>query len=91
MVITLKLGEPLSEIVGEKSIAVEANGAHTIADVLAEVNRRYPNFSAGLKSDEFDLPYTIFRNDALVHWEQIAQTAVEDGDKIFLMMPVSGG
>jgi molybdopterin converting factor small subunit len=67
------------------------NGVHTLADVFAEMNRRYENFARHLQRGEDDLPYTIFRNDTLVHLDKSTQTAVSDGDKIFIMMPVSGG
>lgn len=89
--ITLKLGEPIWKVVGEKSVRVELDGARTVAEVFAEMNRRYPNFMAEAQRGEYDLPYTLFVNDTLVQWEQIAQAPIQNGDKLFVFMAVSGG
>ena len=89
--ITLKLGDPLWKVVGDKSLKVELNGSHTIADALAEVNRLFPGFLQEAQRGEFDLPYNIFVNDTLVHWDKITCMPLKDGDKLYLFMAVSGG
>lgn len=91
MLITLKLGEPIWKLVGEKSTKLELEGVETLGDVFAEMNRRYPNFVAQARSGEFDLPYTLFVNDTMVPWEKLDRTPVKSGDKIFIFMAVSGG
>ncbi len=91
MLITLKLGEPIWKTVGEKSIRLEFDGSRTLADVFAEMNRRYPNFVAEARNGEFDLPYTLFVNDTMVGWDKIDQVPVKNGDKVFIFMAVSGG
>jgi molybdopterin converting factor small subunit len=91
MEITVKLGEPIWKIVGEKSTKVTLNGAQCLSDIFAELNRRYPAFMAEAQRGEFDLPYTLFVNDKLVAWEKVGQTPVSDGDKVFIFMAVSGG
>ena len=92
MIVTLKLGEPLWERVGEKSLKVEVNGAPSIAELFAEMERRYPGFAEALNDHDGErLPYNIFRNDQLVRWENIGKVALADGDKVFLFMAVSGG
>ena len=91
MTFTLKLGEPIWKLVGEKSLKVEMEEAHTLADVVREMNRRYPGFLAEAQNGVFDLPYSLFVNDTLVQWEKVAQVPVHDGDKLFIFMAVSGG
>ncbi len=91
MVVTLKMGEPLSTLVGGSSAKVMLNGAHSVAEAFAEMDRQHPGFAAELQRGEYDLPYNIFVNDNLVRWEKVAQTRVKDGDKIYLFLAVSGG
>ena len=91
MEVTLKMGEPLSTLVGGPSARVALDGAHTVADAFGEMERLHPGFAAELKRGEYDLPYNIFVNDRLVRWEKAAQTEVKDGDKIYLFLAVSGG
>jgi molybdopterin converting factor small subunit len=91
MTFTLKLGEPIWKVVGNKSIKLDMGGAHSLADVVREMNRRYPGFTAETQNGEFDLPYNFFVNDTLVQWDKIEQMPVHDGDKLFIFMAVSGG
>ncbi len=91
MMITLKLAEPLARSVGVKTISVGLSAAATLSEVLAEADRLHPAFGTALARGDEDVPYTLFVNDKLVHWEQAAQTQVRDGDKVFVMMPVAGG
>ena len=91
MEVTIKLGEPIWKVVGEKSTRLALNGAQTLSDVLAELNRRYPAFMAELQRGAFNLSYTLFVNDTMVNWEKVGQTPVKDGDKVFIFMAVSGG
>jgi molybdopterin converting factor small subunit len=91
MEVTIKLGEPIWKVVGEKSTKLVLNGAHSLSDVFAELNRHYPAFMAEVQRGEFDLPYTLFVNDKMVTWEKVGQTPVNNGDKVFIFMAVSGG
>jgi molybdopterin converting factor small subunit len=91
MAITLKLGDPISDIIGAKSIQIEADGIQTLRELFDAVNRQHPRFNATVAADGDGLPYNIFRNDSLVHWEKVPQTLVKDGDKIFIFTAVSGG
>jgi hypothetical protein len=71
MKITVKLGAPLSQIVGEgKVILILAEGA-TAADALAELGVRNPGFEAalrgkGLRTPLDQIPYALFVNARLV-------------------------
>ncbi|MBI5876645.1 MAG: MoaD/ThiS family protein [Chloroflexi bacterium] len=91
MSVTFKIGEPLATLVGENSVTVPLGGATTVAGMLGEADRIYPGFYDEVKRGEHDLPYNIFVNDRLVHWEKVAEAPVKDGDKIFLFLAVSGG
>src|SRR5438270_3313402 len=91
MTLILKLGEPLWRKVGEKSLKLEVEDAHTLGDIVREMNRRYPGFMAEAQRGMFDLRYNLFVNDTLVQWASIDQTAVHDGDKLFVFIAVSGG
>jgi molybdopterin converting factor small subunit len=91
MTFTLKLGEPIWKMVGDKSLKIDMDDAQTLADVVREMNRRYPGFTIEAQSGKFDLPYSLFVNDTLVQWDKIEQIPVHDGDKLFIFMAVSGG
>lgn len=96
MKIIVKLGAPLSQVVGEhKPILTMPEGA-TVADVVDELRARYPDFEAGLRGKGLRKPldqvlYSLFLNARPVLWEQAASTALRDGDQIYLFLPVAGG
>ncbi|MBI3732725.1 MAG: MoaD/ThiS family protein [Chloroflexi bacterium] len=91
MVVTVKLGDPLWKATGQKVVRVSLDSARTVSDLFAEMGRRYPAFGEAVQRAEYDLPYTLFRNESLVDWAQIGQTPLADGDQIFVFLPVSGG
>lgn len=49
MKITVKLGAPLSQVVGESKLILTVPEGVTLADVFDELKNRYPEFEAGLK------------------------------------------
>ncbi|NIV30542.1 MAG: molybdopterin synthase sulfur carrier subunit, partial [Anaerolineae bacterium] len=49
MRITVKLGAPLSQVVGASKIELAMTEGATVADVLDELRARYPEFEAGLR------------------------------------------
>jgi molybdopterin converting factor small subunit len=96
MKITVKLGAPLSQVVGEaKAILSLADGA-TVADAIEELHTRYPNFGDGLRGEGLHRPldqmlYSLFVNARHVAWEQAETTPLRDGDRLFIFLPVAGG
>ncbi|MFC2037681.1 MoaD/ThiS family protein [Chloroflexota bacterium] len=96
MKITVKLGAPLSQVVGEsKAILTMPEGA-TAADVLGELQTRYPDFDEGLKGAGLRQPfdraiYSLFVNTRPVPLEQAETAMLRDGDRLFLFLPVAGG
>jgi molybdopterin converting factor small subunit len=92
----VKLGAPLSQVVGEsKAILTLPEGA-TAADLLAELHEQYPDFEAGLKGKGLRQPfdrilYQLFLNARPLPFEQAAATGLRDGDRLYLFLPVAGG
>jgi molybdopterin converting factor small subunit len=96
MKVTVKLGAPLSQVVGEsKAILTLPEGA-TVADVLDAMKARYPDFEAGLKGKGLRKPfdqvlYTLFVNARPASFDQASATPLSDGDRLYLFLPVAGG
>jgi molybdopterin converting factor small subunit len=94
--VTVKLGAPLSQIVGESKVMLHMPDESTVANALAELRARYPDFDAGLKGKGLRYPlnqvlYQLFVNARPVPFDQAGNTFVHDGDRIFLFLPVAGG
>lgn len=96
MKITVKLGAPLSQVVGESKVILHMPVDTTVAHVLDELNTRYPDFDQGLKGKGLRQPvdrvlYTLFVNARPVPFERVAITQLRDGDRLYLFLPVAGG
>ena len=96
MKITVKLGAPLSQVVGEGKVILTLPEGATAAAVLAELVARYPDFDAGMKGKGLrtpldQIPYALFVNARLVPLDRAANTPLRDGDRLSLFLPVAGG
>ena len=96
MKITVKLGAPLSRVVGESKVTLTLPEGATAATVLAELGSRYPGFDAGLKGQGLrvpldQIPYALFVNARLVPLDRAAMTPLRNGDRLSLFLPVAGG
>ena len=96
MKITVKLGAPLSQVVGENKAILHVPEGTTVTDVLDELRARYPDFDQGLKGKGLRQPldrvlYTLFVNARPVPFERAAITRLRDGDRLYLFLPVAGG
>lgn len=96
MKITVKLGAPLSQVVGESKASFSMPEGATVADVLDELRARHPDFDAGLKGKGLRQPfdrvlYALFVNSRPVSFDQADQRHLRDGDRIYLFLPVAGG
>jgi sulfur-carrier protein len=96
MKVTVKMGAPLSQVVGEAKTSLSMPEGATLADLLDALRARYPDFEAGLQGKGLrgtlaQMPYTLFVNARLVSFEDAASTPLRDGDRISLFLPVAGG
>ncbi len=96
MKITVKFGAPLSQVVGENKAILTMSTGRTVADVLNELRARYPNLDEGLRGKGLRQPssqvlYSLFVNTRPVSFDQAGNTALSDGDRIYLFLPVAGG
>jgi molybdopterin converting factor small subunit len=96
MRITVKLGAPLSQVVGESQVSLTMPEYTTLTDVLDELRNGYPDFEAGLKGRGLRYPldrvlYSLFVNSRPVPFEQADGTRLSDGDRVYLFLPVAGG
>jgi molybdopterin converting factor small subunit len=96
MKVTVKLGAPLSQVVGESKVILIFPEGATVADLLAELRTRYPDFDAGLKGKGLPRPfdrilYQLFVNARPVPFKQAGEVRLRDGDRVYLFLPVAGG
>ncbi len=96
MKITVKMGTPLSQVVGEAQTTLTMPEGTTLDDVLKALGNRYPEFEAGLKGKGLRRPldrmlYSLFVNSRLVPFERAEETHLRDGDRVYLFLPVAGG
>ncbi|MFC2030206.1 MoaD/ThiS family protein [Chloroflexota bacterium] len=96
MKVTVKLGAPLSQVVGENKVILHPPEGATITDVFEDLTATYPDFQAGLRGKGMRQPvdhvlYSLFLNSRPVRFDQAESTLLRDGDRIFLFLPVAGG
>ena len=96
MRITVKLGAPLSQVVGEAKIELIMPQGATVADVLDEMRSRYPEFEAGLRGKGLSKPfdqvvYSLFVDARPLTFEKAGATNLQDGNRVYLFLPVAGG
>jgi molybdopterin converting factor small subunit len=94
--IVVKLGAPLSQVVGESKVILTMPEGAYLSSVLHELRARYPDFEEGLRGKGLRQPfdhvlYTLFLNARPVPLEQAESTHLRDGDRIYLFLPVAGG
>ena len=96
MRITVKLGAPLSQVVGESKIDLAMPEGATVADVLNELRDRYPEFEAGLRGKGLREPldqviYSLFVDARPLTFERAETARLQDGNRVYLFLPVAGG
>lgn len=96
MKITVKLGAPLSLVVGQSTVQLHMPEDSTLADVLDALRTRFPDFDAGLKGKGLRSPvdnvlYTLFVDAKPVPFDQAQNTTLRDGNRVYLFLPVAGG
>ena len=96
MKVAVRLGPPLSQVVGETKVILHLPDAATLADALDELKDRHVDFEAGLqgrglRGQSAQIPYSLFLNARPVAWEKVDATPLRDGDRLYLFLPVAGG
>ncbi len=94
--ITVKLGAPLSQVVGESTVQLQMPEGSTLADVLDTLQTRFPDFDAGLRGKGLRSPvdevlYTLFVDAKPVPFDQAENRKLRDGHRVYLFLPVAGG
>ena len=79
MKVTVKMGAPLSQVVGEKKVILDVSQGVTLSEVLDELQARYPDFEEGLKGKGLRKPfertiYSVFVNARPVSFEDAGDT-----------------
>ena len=94
MQISVKLGEPLWREVGSRTVRLEWSEQDvTLGDVLRRLHDDYPGFAAAFSGQALnaDYPYRLFVNSHLVHLDEAKKTPLENGDRVYVFIPVVGG
>lgn len=70
----------------------EAEGA-TIAQLIDDVERRYPGFRRQIASEDGELHrfVNIYLNDEDIRYLQGSETALQDGDSVAILPALAGG
>jgi len=96
MKITVKLGAPLSTVIGTAQVRLSVPEGTSAGQVLDELHSHYPRFAAGLRGEGLPralagMPYALFINARPLPFEQAGSTRLRDGDRLYLFLPVAGG
>jgi len=94
MKVSVKLGEPLWRQVGERTVQLEWDQPSvTMAQVLLRLESEFPGFGSAFRGDDLQVsyPYALFINSRLARREEVDSTSLQDGDKLFVFIPVVGG
>ncbi len=91
--ITIKVGEPLRQILGQRRVSQELPQDATAADLLAVLAQCYPGFQEAFRGEEAGraAPYIFFLNHRPVTPPHFDHTHLRDGDVVHLVLPVVGG
>lgn len=89
--ITVRVPVPMQKLTGNAAV-VEAEGA-SVAEVLADLERRYPGFAANVQDDAGKLRryVNIFVNDDNVRTLDGEASPVKDGDEVSIIPAIAGG
>lgn len=94
MQITVRLGEPITRVVGELRVSLQfASETATVADVLHRLTGEYPGFEAAFLGDGIGHtnPYRVYVNARQVTTGEQDRWLLADGDKMYIFLPAAGG
>jgi sulfur carrier protein ThiS len=93
MVIEVKMGDPLFRAVGEQRISLELSDVATVADALARLSDKYPDFAPALEAGgtQLGVPFNYFVNRKWVKDRDLARHKLKSGDTLHILAPIVGG
>jgi len=93
MEITVKLGEPLSQIVGRSQVSLELSEDASVTQALERLGVAYPSLAAALAGADSrpGLSFQYFVNRKWVRDEELAQHRLKARDKLYILAPIVGG
>lgn len=94
MQIHVRLGEPITRVVGSLRLSLQFAGDDvTVADVLSRLSGSYPGFDAAFRGQGIGhpWPYRIYVNARLVALDEADHWRLMDGDKLYIFLPAAGG
>lgn len=93
MEITIKLGEPLGQIVGRSQISFELPEGTTVSQALDRLGAAYPSLAATLAGDSNRpaVGFQYFVNRKWVRDEELAQHRLKARDRLYILAPTVGG
>ena len=91
MAIHVLIPTPLRSLTAQKD-TVEAS-AHTVTELIAQLEADYPGMGARLKGDDGTLRrfINIYVNDEDIRFLQGAETPLKDGDQVSIVPAIAGG
>ena len=91
--ITVKVGDPLRQTVGQRRLQMALPAGSTAADLLTMLAQTYPGFESAFRGDDLgqESPYIFFLNSRPVTPPNFEAARLQDGDVVHLLLPVVGG
>uniref|UniRef100_A0A7C3ASM0 MoaD/ThiS family protein n=1 Tax=Thermorudis sp. TaxID=1969470 RepID=A0A7C3ASM0_9BACT len=89
----VKLAANLRQLVGAKSVDVDATPGETVGSVLRKLVERYPSLRPELFTESGELePYVgVFVRGVDVRRREGLDTRLEEGDDLSIIPPIAGG
>ncbi len=91
--ITVKFGEPLRRVIGQRRVSFYLSEDATVADLLALLAQRYAGFEVAFRGDDLGRPhpYILFINGRPVTAANYGAVHLQEQDIVHLVLPVVGG
>src|SRR5438067_2778286 len=99
MKVTVRLGEPVWRVVGQRRVEIEAPGSElSLHDLVQRLEAAYPKLHEELGTDSnaadptsLDYHFTFFLKDRMVKPHEMATERVGDGEEVMIVLPMAGG
>ncbi|NLE75335.1 MAG: MoaD/ThiS family protein [Chloroflexi bacterium] len=107
MEVVCHLGEPFWRPVGQRRLTLSLPESSTAADALALLGQQWPDLGRLLRGEQpqeltslgplgrqglgLPLPLRLLLNSRVAPTDRLAQTPLQDGDRLYLILPTVGG